>query len=394
MCETCAQCMTSHEDAKKEKPKTRLLASMATPNDEDKEMEEIRKDIENQRTDKFIMKNGEIYTTMGKKWITARKRMTIIKEIPQGLCHAGGEKTWQHMRETHDMKDMKRMIQETINNCEACLRTKTVTQKTKEDRIQMKAGEIFEKIYIDICGPWKETFNRERYIIAIIDQFSKYISLTAIRKQDENTIQKIIQNNWILKFGSPKEIHVDCGRSFESRVIREMMERLKIKLVFSSPYHHKTNGIIERQFRTIREYCMATLKDRKGTNWADILPEIEYTLNSTVQKTTGKSPAEIVFGKRIDRFQWHDRTQEERGEIIRKVREKTGKIDTGDTRRKLEIGDEVWIKKEVRNKEDDKYEGPYRITEKVHDRCYRMENDKGNCVRRNVEQLKFLKRGM
>ena len=116
MCETCAQCMTSHEDAKKEKPKTRLLASMATPDDEDKEMEEIRKDIENQRTDKFFMKNGEIYTTMGKKWITARKRMAIIKEIHQGLCHAGGEKTWQHMRETHDMKDMKRMIQETINN--------------------------------------------------------------------------------------------------------------------------------------------------------------------------------------------------------------------------------------------------------------------------------------
>ena len=27
---------------------------------------------------------------------------------------------------------------------------------------------------------------------------------------------------WVLKFGAPKEIHVDCGKTFESKTIAEM----------------------------------------------------------------------------------------------------------------------------------------------------------------------------
>ena len=33
---------------------------------------------------------------------------------------------------------------------------------------------------------------------------------------------------------------------------------------------------------------------------ANLLPDIEFALNASVQKTTGKSPAEIVFGFKIN----------------------------------------------------------------------------------------------
>ena len=53
-------------------------------------------------------------------------------------------------------------------------------------------------------------------------------------------------------------------------------------MIYSSPYHHSANGLIERKFRTIRDYINASLKDKTGKNWADLLPEIEFVLNSTV----------------------------------------------------------------------------------------------------------------
>ena len=50
----------------------------------------------------------------------------------------------------------------------------------------------------------------------------------------------------------------------------------------------------------------ATILERKNTNWKELIPEIEYTLNATEQKTIGKSPAEIIYGKKINRSQWYE----------------------------------------------------------------------------------------
>ena len=149
-----------------------------------------------------------------------------------------------------------------------------------------------------------------RYILGIIDQRSKYIVSIAIRRQYENTVQKVISNNWMLKFGCPKRIHMDCGRSFESNAMVEFAKRWNVELCFSSPYHHNTNGQIERQFRTVRDLLNTTLEDRKISDWTEILPEIEFALNSTWQKSINTSPAEFVFGKKIARENWNQQTSE------------------------------------------------------------------------------------
>ena len=69
-----------------------------------------------------------------------------------------------------------------------------ITTKTKENIIQNVSSRTFEHIFVDICGPMKTTWHQEKYIFAIIDQFSKYIALTAINRQDKQTIAETIIN--------------------------------------------------------------------------------------------------------------------------------------------------------------------------------------------------------
>ena len=66
-------------------------------------------------------------------------------------------------------------------------------------------------------------------IFAIIDQFSRYINLNAAASQDEKTVRKMLLNRWILKFGPPKEIHVDRGKTFESALFKDMAKNLKLR---------------------------------------------------------------------------------------------------------------------------------------------------------------------
>lgn len=397
-CDTCTQCLTQHEDPKTEKMKTRQLATMIETKgvewqEQNTEIESIKERAGKLRQDRFRIKNGIVYTIDDKIWIPKENRKEMIKKTHRLLCHAGVDKVIKYMKNNFDMDRMTETTKEVIQECEACQRNKVVTTRTKEDTKILQAREIFEKIYIDICGPWRETRYGEKYIMAIIDQFSRYISLTAIKRQDEDTIEEVILKKWILRFGAPREIHVDCGKSFEAGKIKNMAEKMKAKLIFSSPYHHNTNGIVERQFRTIREWINATVQERKNTNWEELLPEIEYTLNATVQKTTERSPAEIVYGKKINRTQWYENDGTNRNKIWQEIRDKTDNNKESITRRQVKVGQEVLIKKEIRNKNQERYEGPYRVIAKNHERSYKLQDRNMKIINRNIEQIKNFKKG-
>ena len=79
--------------------------------------------------------------------------------------------------------------------------------------------------------------------------------------QDEQSTKKILLEKWIWKHGPPKEIHMDKGKTFDSKLIKSLANTFNIDLIYSSPYHHNTNGIIERQFRTIRDAISIRMED-------------------------------------------------------------------------------------------------------------------------------------
>ena len=211
------------------------------------------------------------------------------------------------------------------------------------------------------------------------------ISLTAIAKQDEETVMKNIKEKWILRFGAPKELHVDCGKVFSSGAMKKMTTEMGSKLQFSSPYHHNTNGVVERQFRTIRDQMNASLHGKRQGEWDEIVPDIEFTLNATIQKSLGKSPAEIVFGRKLSRECWVSQRQTDEDKPSIKY----------PTKRIFQVGDDVVVRLETRTKDKNRFEGPFKVVEQVHDRRYRLKDEKNRTIERNVEKIKkFSKGGM
>ena len=269
-CRSCSQCQTIHEDAKTEKNKTKILM------------------IHDVNKDEAMKKENE---DVG----------TLINDLHKELCHVGARKVWEYLKKNIRMDINESAVRRVIEKCEKCQRRKSWTGKTKEAIMKQSTNEIFKEIFIDFCGPFKKSLSGKQYILAIIDQFSKYISLTAIAHQDEITTAKVLKDKWILKFGAPEVLHSDRGRVFESHVIRELLSKHHIKLKQSSPYHHNTNGLVERQFRTIRDAIATSIQDKKYRDWADLLPDIEFMINATIQQTTKYSPAEVVFGRTINK---------------------------------------------------------------------------------------------
>ena len=57
------------------------------------------------------------------------------------------------------------------------------------------------------------------------------------------------------------------------------------------------------------------------------------------------------------------------------------------------MGDLVLIKKEIRNKDNDRFEGPFTVIRRIHERSYELNNKQGKTLVRNVEWLRNFKEG-
>ena len=140
---------------------------------------------------------------------------------------------------------------------------------------------------------------------------------------------------------------------------------------FSSSYH-PYHGLVERHFRIIRDSIHITLKDKNASDWVELLPEIDFMLNWTVQSTIKFRPAEVVFGKRISK-KWCEEDKEKLYNSRDIIHSKINNNVTAASYNKecrisgtLEVSDIVLVKRNEAGKQEDRFEGPGSIIQNKH----------------------------
>lgn len=77
-----------------------------------------------------------------------------------------------------------------------------------------------------------------------------------------------------------------------------MLTEMGVSHRMSSVYHPESQGALERYYQNlkamIRVYCVET-----GREWDEGLPLLLFATRESVQKSTGFSPADLVFGHTI-----------------------------------------------------------------------------------------------
>ena len=84
---------------------------------------------------------------------------------------------------------------------------------------------------MDVAFPFPVSNAGNRYVLVVMDYFSKWPEVYAIPNQEANTITNVFVNNWVCRYGVPIELHSDQGRNFESAVFKEMCEVCGIKKI-------------------------------------------------------------------------------------------------------------------------------------------------------------------
>ena len=197
------------------------------------------------------------------------------------MGHQGIDKVQQRILHRFDWPGLRKACERWVNACLSCLQVKN-SRKMKFPLKSVESSEFIEVVQIDhqnICM----TDSGYNQILVIIDHFTKLAEAVPFETASaEDTCNHLI-THWISRYGCPMTFQSDNGKPFVGDLTKEPMRRSHIAQAHSKTYHPQTNGLVERQNRTLvnmlRVYC-----SRYMTDWDKYLPQVERVYNSTQQQ--------------------------------------------------------------------------------------------------------------
>ena len=94
--------------------------------------------------------------------------------------------------------------------------------------------------------------------------------------------------------GLPASIVLDCDSKFTSIWWRELHRVLRVKLLMSTSFHPQTDGHTKQMNRSIGQILRAIIAPDQ-LDWYCKLSLIEFAINSSISKSTGFTPFELVY---------------------------------------------------------------------------------------------------
>lgn len=153
-------------------------------------------------------------------------------------------------------------------------------------------------MHIDHLGPFVQSRKGNAYILTIVDGFTKYVFAKAVKDTKTKSTLKILENIFF-DFGLPARIISDRGTSFTSAAFKTFCDHHGIKHVLNAVACPRANGQAERFNQTILNALTKQGSGKNERDWDTWLGNIQWGINNTVNNTTQKTAAEVLFGVRL-----------------------------------------------------------------------------------------------
>jgi hypothetical protein len=317
--------------------------------------------------------------------IPAALETDVIKYVHAYIGHLGVDKCMNHISHSMYIKGLGRKVRQVIAKCVKCQMSKHPHIKYATDsRSHLPTGPG-ELCAVDLYGQLPTGRGGVKYIFVVVDVFSKFISLYALRSATTRSCLNKITGDYITSVIKPNKILSDNGTQFSSPAWKRGLAEHGIEPRYV-PVRHPESNPAERYMVLLnaffRIYC--NINHRK---WPELLPYIERWINESVSQSTGYTPAELMEGrpkpdifenlltKEVDQFPEEETGHQKAVKAFIKMKQKAEKRN-----QRRSVGKHVWnpqvndmvlVKQQatasVANAKSSKfclpYLGPFKITE-------------------------------
>ncbi|XP_064639559.1 uncharacterized protein K02A2.6-like [Lineus longissimus] len=241
--------------------------------------------------DELIVHNG----------IVLRGRRLVMPDALQrraiDLAHVGHQgivKTKMLLREKVWFPSIDAMVEECVKDCLPCQATSGRASKPEPLRMTKLPNGPWEEVSVDFYGPLPVP--SADYLLVMMDDYSRYPEVEVIASTAAKTVIPKI-DAIMSRHGVVSILKSDNGPPFTSHDFKRFAEYLGFQHRRVTPLYPQANGEAERFMRNITKTVQAA--HIEGRNWKQELQKFLRQYRATPHSTTGVSPFEALYGRRM-----------------------------------------------------------------------------------------------
>ncbi|GAU14480.1 hypothetical protein TSUD_250200 [Trifolium subterraneum] len=212
--------------------------------------------------------------------------------------HSGFLRTYRRLADSLYWVGMQKSVRNYVRACDICQRQK-YSATTPGGLLQPLPipNNVWEDLSIDFITGLPKSKGFEA-VLVVVDRLSKYSHFILLKHPySAKTIAELFMREVVRLHGIPNSIISDRDPLFVSHFWLELFKLQGTKLRMSSAYHPETDGQTEVINRCLESYLRCFASDHPK-NWSYWISWAEFWYNSTFHISIGKSPFEVVYGRK------------------------------------------------------------------------------------------------
>ena len=155
--------------------------------------------------------------------------------------------------------------------------------------------DIWSLDILDLKDYGPENNRGYRYVLVVVDNFSKYGWTIPLKNKNAMTIKDSFENILISSKIKPNLIESDRGKEFYNNKFQSLLNNNNIKLY--SRNTHLGAVFAERFNKSIRDLLKKIVFEHGDANWIDVLPTITKQYNNRVHSSNKLTPIQASLKK-------------------------------------------------------------------------------------------------
>jgi hypothetical protein len=149
----------------------------------------------------------------------------------------------------------------------------------------------------DLIGPLPQTLKGNKYILTIVDHFSRFIYLYPIvnKETTTGTVTKALIDHCI-RNGPPVYIVSDLGSEFISELWKNVCKSLNIQTNYTTSYRPMSNGLVENKNRFLIDHVYFLMTE-SPQEWDEQLQYTAAAMNAAFCRPINETPFYIHHGR-------------------------------------------------------------------------------------------------
>ena len=227
--------------------------------------------------------------------------------------HQGQDKTLQLLRQSVWFPNMGAMVREFVETCLPCQAAQARTETEPLKPTEFPAGP-WQELHADYKGP----IGKEYYLHVLIDQYSKFPVVQVVKSTSWEHLKPGLEEAFAIH-GIPERITTDGGPPYSGHEFARYCERMGVEHHTTTPEDAQANGFAEAFVKILVKLVHTALVERRDPR--KMVSSYLMAYRATPHKVTGRSPAELLFNRRI-RTKLPGLKVQQDGDMDREVRER------------------------------------------------------------------------